>query len=333
MKVAVIGAGTMGTVHSEAYADMPGTEIAGIVDIRLAAAQSLADRTQTNAYDSFDALLAHEQPDVIDICVPTHRHRAYTEQAARAGKHVICEKPMARTLADARAMLNVCESAGVRLFLAHVVRFFPEYSQATRSVQKGAVGKPGVIRTTRAGGHPTAWEDWYASYARSGGVIMDLLIHDFDWLRATFGEVERVFARSLRGRDTQRLDYALVTLRFAGGAIAHVEGSWAHRGGFHTSIEIAGTQGMIEHDSRQSAPIRVHTDSRQHGQAGVAVPESPLTQSPYYLELEHFLHCIRTTTEPIVTAEDGYKALEIAAAANLSAATGRPATPGEEEAL
>ncbi|MDB4894779.1 MAG: gfo/Idh/MocA family oxidoreductase [Firmicutes bacterium] len=333
MKVAVIGAGTMGTVHSEAYADMPGTQIAGIVDIRLAAAQSLAARTQTNAYDSFDALLAHEQPDVIDICVPTYRHRAYTEQAAHAGKHVICEKPMARTLADARAMLNVCESADVRLFLAHVVRFFPEYSRATRSVQKGAVGKPGVIRTTRAGGHPTAWEDWYASYARSGGVIMDLLIHDFDWLRATFGEVERIFARSLRGRDTQRLDYALVTLRFATGAIAHVEGSWAHRGGFHTSIEIAGTVGMIEHDSRQSAPIRVHTESREQGQAGVAVPESPLAQSPYYLELENFMNCIRTNTQPIVTAEDGYKALEIAAAANLSAATGRPATPGEEEAL
>lgn len=333
MKVAVIGAGTMGSVHSHVYADMPGAELAGIVDIRIDAAQSLASRCQTNAYDSLDALLVNEQPDVIDICVPTYRHHTYTEQAARAGKHVISEKPMARTLADARAMIDACESAGVRLFLAQVVRFFPEYVRAKQLVETGAVGKPGVIRMTRAGGHPTAWEDWYASYARSGGMMMDLLVHDFDWLRATFGEVERVFARSLRGRDTQRLDYALVTLRFASGAIAHAEGSWAHRGGFHTSIEIAGTRGIIEHDSRQSAPIRMHTDQREQGQAGVAVPESPLTQSPYYLELEHFLNCIRNQSEPIVTAEDGYKALEIAAAANLSAATGRPATPGEEEAL
>jgi predicted dehydrogenase len=333
MKVAVIGAGTMGSVHSQAYADMPGAVLAGIVDIRLSTAESLAARCRTNAYANLDALLANEQPDVIDICVPTYNHRAYTEQAAAAGKHVICEKPMARTLADARAMIDACETAGVRLFLAQVVRFFPEYARATQLVAQGAVGNPGVIRTTRAGSHPTAWEDWYASYARSGGVIMDLLIHDFDWLRATFGEVERVFARSLRGRDTQRLDYALVTLRFASGAIAHAEGSWAHRGGFHTSIEIAGSRGIVEHDSRQSAPIRLHLDHREHGQAGVAVPESPLAQSPYYLELEHFLHCIQTGSHPIVTAEDGYKALEIAAAANLSAATGRPAIPGEEEAL
>lgn len=333
MKVAVIGAGTMGFVHSTAYGSMPGVELVGIVDQRLSAAKSLSERVGTRAYDSWDALMANEAPDVIDVCVPTYLHRGCVELAAKAGKHVICEKPMARTLADARAMLAACKEAGVKLFPAQVVRFFPEWERARQLLEQGAVGRPGVIRTTRAGGFPTAWQDWYACYTRSGGVIMDLIIHDFDWLRSAFGEVERVYAKSLRGRDTQRLDYALVTLRFQSGAIAHVEGSWAHRDGFYTRMEIAGTDGIIEFDSRQAAPIRVAVDKVEGGAPGVAVPESPLAQSPYYKELEHFIDCIQNGAAPRVTAEDGYKALEIATAALVSAATGRPAKPGEEEVL
>jgi len=333
MRVAVIGAGTMGSVHSDAYARMPGVELAGIVDPRLPACQSLAARLNTKAYSTWDELLSSAQFDLVDVCVPTYLHRSYTEKAAKAGKHVICEKPMARSLADARAMIEACRTAGVQLFVAHVLRFFPEYERAGALIHQGAVGKPGVIRTTRAGGYPLAWEDWYASYRRSGGVIMDLIIHDFDWLRGTFGDVERVFAKSLRGRDTQRLDYALVTLRFQSGAIAHVEGSWAHRDGFHTRLEVTGTGGIIEFDSRQATPLRVSVDRAETGAAGVAVPESPLAQNPYYRELEHFVHCLQTGSQPRVTAQDGYKALEIAVAALVSATTGRPATPGEEEVL
>lgn len=333
MRVAVIGAGVMGAVHAQVYAAMPGVELVGILDARGVRATELAQRLGTRAYGSWEELLRQADPDVVDICVPTYLHREFTERAARAGKHVICEKPMARTLADARAMLAACERAGVRLFIAHVLRFFPEYVRARELVLQGVVGQPGVIRTTRAGAHPTATDDWYAAYALSGGATLDLIIHDFDWLRWTFGEVERVYAKTLRGRDTQRLDYALVTLRFASGAIAHVEGSWAHREGFHTRLEIAGTRGLVEFDSRLATPLKVHVDRAEGNGPGVAVPESPLARSPYYLELEHFIDCLRTGATPRVTAEDGYKALAIAIAALVSAATGRPARPGEEEVL
>lgn len=322
----------MGSVHSAAYASMPGVDLVGIVDPR-AAGPALAERLHAPCYGSWEALMAAENPDVIDVCVPTYLHRPYVERAAGAGKHVICEKPLARTLADGCAILAACKTAGVRLFLAHVVRFFPEYERARQQVEAGAVGKPGVIRTTRAGSFPTATEDWYAAYRRSGGLLLDLLIHDYDWLRWTFGEVERVFAKGLRGRDAQRLDYGLVTLRFRSGALAHVEGSWAHREAFHTRLEIAGTKGIIEFDSRQTAPVRIQVDRPESSAPGVPMMESPTERSPYYLELEHFIDCIRTGAEARVTAEDGYKALEIAVAALVSAASGRPAKPGEEEAL
>lgn len=338
MKVAIIGAGTMGLFHGSAYAEMPGVELVGIVDARAEASEALAARLDTRAFASLETMLSATEPDVIDVCVPTDQHRRCTEAAAAAGRHVICEKPMARTLADARAMVSACEAAGVRLFVAHVVRFFPEFVRARQLVEEGAVGRPGVIRTTRAGGFPTAHSDWYASFARSGGAIMDLVIHDFDWLRWTFGEVERVYARSLRGRTGERLDYALVTLRFGSGAIAHVEGSWAHREDFHTRLEIAGSRGIVEFDSRLTAPLRLHLDpdggaaAGGGGGSGVAVPESPLLKNPYYLELEHFIDCIRNGAAPRVTAEDGYKALEIAMAALASAETGRPVRPGEDRA-
>lgn len=199
-------------------------------------------------------------------------------------------------------------------------------------VLAGKVGRPGVIRTTRGGIFPTAWEDWYAKTEMSGTLIVDMIIHDFDWLRWTFGEVERVYAKSLVGRTNQRLDYALVTLRFVSGAIAHVEGTWSHSG-FRYGFEVAGDGGLYEFDSDRIKPVVVSRRAAQAGVTGVAVPESPLRESPYTSEIRHFAACIERGVDPLVTAYDAYKALEISLAALESARTGRPVTIAKGEAL
>lgn len=323
-KVAVIGAGTMGTTHASSYCRMEGVELVGIVDIRPAQARALADACRSRAFSSLDELLANAEVDVIDVCVPTYLHRSFVERAAHEGKHVFCEKPLALSLADAEAMIAACEAAGVRLFVGHVLRFFPEYRAAHDLLERDGIGRVGTVRTFRGGVYPTAWEDWYAGVHRSGTLLVDMVIHDFDFLRWCLGDVVRVFAKSALGREMNRLDHAFVSLRFANGVIGHVEGTWAFPDGFRTELEVAGDQGIIVHDSTDGAPVQTYLRAVGATPGGVAVPENPLEKSPYQLELEHFMHCLTTGQESLVTAQDAYKALEISLAALESVRTGRP---------
>jgi UDP-N-acetylglucosamine 3-dehydrogenase len=330
MKIVIIGAGTMATVHSEAYQQMNHVDLAGIVDIRLDSATNLANLRETRAYKTLEEAIAKENPDVIDICVPTYLHYEFAKKAAYAKKNVICEKPLTRTLEQARAIIDICIEEGVQLFVGHVVRFFPEYGLAKELVQSGQIGKVGTVRTMRGGAFPNATEDWYASLEKSGGLIVDLIIHDFDYLRSIFGEVDHVFTKALTGRKANRIDHAFVSIRFKNGVIAEVEGSWAEPSGFHTEFEFCGTAGVLKHDSRNETPIHLSLRAQEGTKAGVQVPESPLTHSPYYTELEHFIHCIETNRDPIVTPEDAYKALEISLMAVESLRTGQPVFCKEE---
>ncbi|WP_407269726.1 Gfo/Idh/MocA family protein [Radiobacillus sp. PE A8.2] len=322
LKTIVIGAGTMGSVHADAFAKLKDVDLVGIVDINLPKAEKLAVTFRTSAFRTYeDALEQVGSVDVVSVCLPTSLHKEYLMKVADSGSHVICEKPLARTLPDARDMITYCKEKGVKLFVGHVVRFFPEYAQVKRLLAEGKIGTPAMVRTKRGGGFPDASNDWYANYGHSGGLVLDMVIHDFDYLRWCFGEVERVYAKSSRGRVYAKIEYALVTLRFQSGVIAHVEGTWAHQG-FSSNFEIAGKGGIIEYDSSKVEPIV--TSSKSDTKGGVEVPESPTKDNPYFLEISHFIHCIETDQQPIVTADDAYKALEIAIAALESIESGKP---------
>jgi len=326
----------MGGLHSSQWVDMPEAEVVGVLAESRDAAMRVAGEANCPAFgqDEFDAMLRQTRPDIVDICVPTPVHRHYVERAAAAGKAVFVEKPLARTLADCDAIVAAVERAGVPLMAGHVLRFFPEYAAATCLVDSGGVGKPAAIRTARMAGMPQGTGEngktWYWDQAQSGGVVLDMIIHDFDWMRWTFGPVTRVFARGLYGKPlhTGLRDYALVTLRFESGAVGHVTGSWAHPGGFHTTLEIAGDAGIIEYDSAASAPLRVSRKAAVGGGGGVAVPESPLAaeESPYFLELRAFVHALQTGEAPPVTVYDAREAARIALAALESMETGKAVT-------
>src|SRR4051812_44184684 len=125
--VLVIGAGTMGGVHAEAYAAMDNVKLVGIVDIQKEKVDTLAKKLNTKAYGSYEeAMELLQQVDIVDVCLPTYLHKTYVCKAAYSGKHVICEKPLARNLEDAREMIDTCKQNNVKLFVGHVLRFFPE---------------------------------------------------------------------------------------------------------------------------------------------------------------------------------------------------------------
>lgn len=318
-RVAILGAGWMAGVHGDAYSNMENAEVAAIVDVNADAAKELATRLDAEAFTDFHDMIEAVNPDIIDICTPTMFHKEYVIRSAAAGKHVVLEKPMARTMADCREMIEAVERAGITCMVAQVIRFFPEFIAAKEQVDAGAVGKPAVIRTTRGGGFPGKW---YTNYEESGGAIFDTLVHDFDWLLWTFGPIERVFAKGLGPRMAElKLDYALVTLRFASGAIAHVEGNWAHTiNGFTAGVEIAGDNGLISFTNHEEATLRTKIADGD----SPAVWESPTMNDPYFLELQHFVDCVETGKKPSVGLVESMRAVEVALAAIESIRTGKP---------
>jgi UDP-N-acetylglucosamine 3-dehydrogenase len=334
-RVGIIGTGLTGGMHAERWAQLP-VELAGFCTRTPARAQAAAERYGGRAFPGLETLLA--EVDVVDICTPTPSHKNLVLAAAAAGKDIICEKPMARHLRDAEEMVAACEKAGVRLFMAHVVRFFPEYARAKEILDSGRLGRPGVIRTVRGGNFPAPdTQNWYIDFEQGGGVIMDMLIHDIDYARWCFGEAERVFARGLTFSDVQDADHVLLTVRFQNGAIGHLEGSWAFPpGNFRTRLEIAGDGGLLEVDSLDNPPINVTLEQKEAElAAGVPVPESPMhpTDDPYTREIAHFLSCLESGDDFLVSPRDGLEALRIALAAIESLRLGWPVdvTTFEEE--
>jgi UDP-N-acetylglucosamine 3-dehydrogenase len=323
-RVAILGAGKLGRTHARHWAAIPEAQVVAILDTHRDVAQGVGVGT---GYDDLGDLLRETRPDVIDICTPTPSHHAYVAQAAAAGTAIFVEKPLARTLEECDAIVQAVEQAGVPLMAGHVVRYFPAYRAAKRIVENGGIGTPAAVRAERLAGFPHrgSAQSWYADPAQSGGVVLDAMLHDFDWLRWCFGPVTRVHAQGLYGRPefAGLLDYALVTLRFASGNLGHLTGSWAHSGPMKTGFEIAGDGGMVDFDSSRSVSLSL----TPNGGSGGGL-ESPLSaeDDPYYQELRAFVDALDAKTPMPVTVYDAREAVRIALAALESIETGRPVT-------
>ena len=314
----------MGFVHAQAWQAIPEAQLVGLVDTDPNLLKTLGESIGVSGFSNLDTALREVDVDIIDICLPTHLHREAAEAALAAGKHVICEKPLALSLKDARAIIDAAAAAKKQVLVGHVLRFFRVYQKARQLVLDHTLGQIGTIKTFRGGSYPKGWHDWYGDPAKSGTLATDLLIHDFDFLMWCFGPVERVYAKSLAGHITGAADHVLASLRFKSGPIAHVEGTWAYPKGFSYAFEIAGADGLIHFDSADKGPIHTLLRSGSERNASVEVPESPVEISPYQAELAHFLEVITHDTLPVVTAEDGYNALAVSLAVRDSIQSGEP---------
>jgi predicted dehydrogenase len=323
MRVGIVGAGTMANVHAAGWKSA-GAELVGIMSKNQASALGMGQKYQARVFDTYQELL--KNVDIIDICTPTDFHKEMVLQAAQAGKHSVCEKPIALTIQDGEEMIAACNQAGVRLFIAMVVRFFPQYRLAQQTVASGQLGNLGVMRFKRIGYQPLGDEVWFTDEARSGGMVLDLMIHDFDVARWLGGSVKRVFAKSIRSKMPHApSDYALVTLGFDDGRMALIEGGWAYPAGtFRTGFDIAGSEGLLEWNSDDAVTIKPFLKPKEEtGVAKVGVPSSILAEDPYTTEIKHAYDAIKNNKPFLVTAEDGLEALRIALAAKESLVTGK----------
>jgi predicted dehydrogenase len=324
MRVGIIGLGFMGSIHASAWQNTP-AKVVGLVSQDPSANAKIASQTGATVYDSLEAMLPHV--DVVDVCTPTHLHYEMVLEAISAHKHVVCEKPLARNLPEARAMVQSAEQEGVLLLVGHVVRFFPEYVQTKRIVESGQIGKVGVTRLTRCSFQPARNnpDSWFHDVAKSGGMMLDLMIHDFDYAQWLNGDVASVYAQHIHTHFADAPDYAHAILRHKNGALTHIEGGWAYPAPmFRTALEVAGSHGLIEHPANSSVPLGVHLHQRDSGDTDIAVPSSPLAQDPYVTQIQHFYRVLKGDETVLrVTAHDAYNALKIALCAIESAQTGK----------
>ncbi|XVH33131.1 Gfo/Idh/MocA family protein (plasmid) [Haloferacaceae archaeon DSL9] len=316
-QVGIVGSGFMAETHANAYGAIDDATVAAIASPNTADAFVRRSGLDATTYRSAEALMDNAGVDVVDVCSPTPTHRPVVEAAAERGIDVFCEKPIAASLEDAHAISNAADGAGISLMIGHVLRFFPQYERINGVVSDGGVGAPGVARARRLAPFPD-WgsDDWYADRDQSGGVLVDLAIHDLDFLRWAIGDVDRVFARR---SVWERGEHGHVVLRFENGAVGYVEASWGLPSGHEltSSFEIAGDGGLLELDSDDTT-VETMTEG------GAQTATSPVCSDGYRRQLEAFLESIRSGTEPPVTAADAIETLRLSIAANRSAEENRP---------
>ena len=319
MRYGVIGGGGMACVHAGHILRMPDTQLIACAAPEFnPAMRALAESAQVACTTDITALLRRDDVDAIVVATPTDTHAFLTIAALQAGHHVLVEKPLARTVSEGIAMLEAALHAQRKLLCGQVVRYFPEYATAHDTIVAGTVGQIGVARTSRAGAHPPA-HSWYADTPRSGGVALDLLIHDIDWLLWTFGPVERVYARSITARAIPGRDGVLAILRFASGVIAHTEANWSYPDGFVTSLEVAGSDGIVAHRNDGIVDLVLRP---QPGSGAALAADSTAQEDPYYAQLCAFDAWIRGGAAPRSSPQDSLESLRITLAIVESATTG-----------
>ena len=293
----------MGRKHFESFKRVASVTLCGVYDIDPNKAK------ESGIMTCQDPCHLIRECDIICVATPTDTHKQYILEAIAARKPVFVEKPLCRTVEEADELVKTARKYKAKVMVGHVVRYFNQYAAIKKAIDDGCVGKPAIARITRCSKFPKASNNWFNSREKSGGVILDLMIHDIDFLIWCFGDVERVYARDIGRQKIPNKDYALAILRFKSGVIAHLEASWAHAGGFRARVEVAGTGGLVSYDSRHPASLKVeHAD-------GNAVRENPVEENANQMEIREFVEYVLNNKVPRITLHDAYEALKVSLAA------------------
>jgi myo-inositol 2-dehydrogenase/D-chiro-inositol 1-dehydrogenase len=327
LRVGVIGAGRIGKLHAENLATrIPGVEVAAIADVDLKAAQDLADRLHVPlAVEDYRAILSDPSVEAVAICSSTDTHADLISEAAQAGKHIFCEKPIAYDLEKIDAALDAVEKAGVKLQIGFNRRFDPNFRKVQTMVAEGKIGTPHIIRITSRDPAPPP-----ISYVKvSGGMFLDMTIHDFDMARYLSGsEVEEVYTQAGVMVDSAigeagDVDTAIITLRFANGAIGTIDNSRKAIYGYDQRVEVFGSNGMIQ--AHNNTPDQdVYFDAEGVHSAKPLYFFLERYMESFVTEMKTFLQCIRDNTVPPVTGSDGRIPVVMGMAAKKSYLEHRP---------
>lgn len=325
--IGVIGAGRIANVHSSNLAKISQVRLVAVADVIEKAAKDLSRRYGMKSYTNYKRLLKRDDIDVVVICTPNHLHAPIAIDAAEAGKHIFCEKPMATTLQDAESMIVAATKARVKLTVGFMLRFTPPHPRIKEMVERGAMGSIVVMRADAYGWPPAA--QW--SYEPDKGMgVLDVVIHHVDMFRWLGGRVDAVYAAGgayvyENSKKCGTADNAVILLKFRSGTTGDVYTSFSTGYG-NLWMEIIGVKGSIylNYLDRQSITVFLKEAFQSDGSvmpAGWSYPDV-VWEYGYRGEIEHFIKCIVEDKKPIVTGEDGRASLEILLAAMKSMRTG-----------
>ncbi|WP_059103003.1 Gfo/Idh/MocA family protein [Shouchella shacheensis] len=323
MNIAIVGSGHLAKRYYSMLKTKEEVTLVGIISRQIH--QERSEFKMTPIVTSLEEL---PDLDIVVICTPTFTHLNWIEKAAARGAHIICEKPLALSSEEARVAIDCCKKAGVHLLVGHTLRFFPEYKSARREVLNGKIGRPGLIRMSRATRAPAGRNAWYKDESKSGGLFLDLAVHDLDWIHWTFGNVERLTAKRVaKDEEGSSYSYGLIILRLVSGAICHVEVSWAANE-FQTSFELTGDRGLLTSESANRTPLKLTVRDQAEAKEAL-LPTTILAQSPYETQLNHFIRVIGGQEESCIIPDEALYAIEMAEAAIKSSRTGHAVTLGK----
>ena len=339
--IGLVGAGFISSLHAEAFRLVPEAHLRGVAATTEATAGRFAERHGIPTHHTdYRRLLEDPAIDIVTVSVPNDLHRDVVVAAAAAGKHVIVEKPLARTLAEADEMIAACQAAGVLLMYAEELCFAPKYVRAKELADEGALGRIYMVRQGEQ--HFGPHSDWFWDVDRSGGgVLMDMGCHAVEFARWIYGKpaAESVTAELgtyVHGDRTRGEDHGIATVRFEGNRVGLIETSWAKRGGMDDRAEIFGSEGVTYVDLLRGSSLTTYSEKGY----GYAVEKAPDTRGWTFAmfeemwnygfpqEMRHFVECVQHSGTPLETGEDGRAVLEILYGMYRAAGTaGRVALP------
>jgi predicted dehydrogenase len=337
VKVGIVGSGFEADIHAASFQILPGeAEVVAIASPTPGHPEELAKKYGIpRVFRDYRDLLREKDIEMVTLAVPNKLHAQMTLDAARAGKHVVCEKPLCMTLDEADEMIDACKRQGVLLLYAEELYFTPKYVKAKEMADQGALGKLYLVKQSEKHFGPHA--PWFWDVARSGGgVFMDMGCHGiaFCWWFYNRPKIKSVYAQMgtyVHADKTRGEDNSICILEFDNGAVGMVEDSWARRGGMDDSIEVYGEGGVTYADLHMGNALPTFSE---YG-FGYAVEKAPTTKGwtyPVYDELynygfpqemRHFARCVRGKEKPRATGEDGRVVMEALYAGYASAGLGR----------
>ncbi|MCF7707361.1 MAG: Gfo/Idh/MocA family oxidoreductase [Verrucomicrobia bacterium] len=335
-KIGVVGLGFMGVTHIRSWLNINGAELAAICDpINLpedgdfsqisgnfGPAEPLKlDMTNITPYADFNDLVKNPEIDLIDICAPTHLHERLTIAALEAGKHVVCEKPMARRSSEARTMAGAAGKSGKFLMPAMCMRFWPEWAWLKEQVRNKSFGKALAARFRRVS-EPPAWgKGNYFDGSKSGGALFDLHIHDTDFVQFCFGKPSQVCSHGL-SRYSDAVDHVVTQYRFENGPVVYTEGTWlmSEGGGFNMGFTVHFENATADFDlQRGDEALKLFAKGKE------VETISCEGDNAHTEELKHMIDSIQNNRPPsIVTPQDGVSSVEICEAEEESVRSGKP---------
>lgn len=334
--VGLIGSQFISSIHVEALSRVRDSEVLAVMSPSEGHAKSFAEKFHIpNHFTDLDKMLAMPDLDMVVIGAPNYLHCEITLKIAKAGKHIVVEKPLCMNLKEADLMIDACEQANVKLMYAEELCFAPKYVRMKGLLDQGALGKPILFKQSEKHDGPHADHFWDVERS-GGGVTMDMGCHAiqfFRWLHPGKA-IKSVYAQmmtSVHSDKTKGDDNSIVILEFEDGVVAVMEESWTKLGGMDDKAEIHGSEGVAYADVLQGNSIQTYSNKG----IDYAVEKAGNTIGWSYTmyeeswnygfpqEFEHFVDCVKNNKQPLITGEDGKAVLEVIFAAYESAGLGK----------